>query len=174
MGADGAPSSALAPLRRSATTGPGDLAIDEVCDLEGLFAWEHAALTGFGIELPTGMPPGSVVHESWLADPRRRMWVGWLDDRPVCASSTWTEYGVNNVTLVATIPEARQHGYGEALTWRAAQADPSLPGMLFSSDDGRPVYGRMGFLPLQRLTLWHRGHDGELATASPPGAPASA
>ena len=33
---------------------------------------------------------------------------------------------------------------------------PSLPAMLLSSDDGRPVYDRMGFLPLWRLTLWYR------------------
>lgn len=88
------------------------------------------------------------------------MWVGWLDDRPDCASATWTSYGINNVTLLATIPEARRRGYGEALTWRAAQADPSLPAMLFSSDDGRPIYDRMGFLSLTRLTLWHRTRGG--------------
>lgn len=28
-----------------------------------------------------------------------------------------------------------------------------LPAMLLSSDVGRPVYERMGFLPLQRMTL---------------------
>jgi hypothetical protein len=150
----------LLPCGATPRPTPTELCIDEVCDLEGLLAWERAAVDGFPIELPTGTPPGSIVHESWLADPRRRMWVGWLDDRPACASSAWTEYGINNVTLVATIPEARRRGYGEALTWRAAQADPALPAMLFSSDDGRPVYDRMGFLPLQRLTLWHRERAG--------------
>ena len=62
--------------------------------------------------------------------------------------------------LVATIPDARGRGYGEALTWHAARADPSLPAMLLSSDDGRSIYERMGFLPLQRITLWYRSRPG--------------
>ena len=37
---------------------------------------------------------------------------------------------------------------------------PSLPAMLLSSEDGRPVYERMGFLPLLRLTFWHRARPG--------------
>jgi predicted GNAT family acetyltransferase len=82
--------------------------------------------------------------------------VGWVGNRPVSASSAWTEHGINNVTLVATVPDARGRGYGEALTWRAALADSSLPAMLISSDVGRPIYERMGFLPLQRITLWYR------------------
>jgi hypothetical protein len=82
--------------------------------------------------------------------------VGWVENRPVSASSVWTEHGINNVTMVATIANARGRGYGEALTWRAACAEPSLPAMLISSDVGRSVYERMGFLPLQRITLWFR------------------
>jgi hypothetical protein len=35
-----------------------------------------------------------------------------------------------------------------------------LPAMLLSSDDGRSIYERMGFLPLQRLTLWYRPRPG--------------
>jgi hypothetical protein len=135
---------------------PPELRIDQVHDMEGLRAWARVAVGGFPIELPAGTPPEAVVHASWLAEPRRRMWVGWVDDEPVAASSVWIEQGINDVTLVATLPGARRRGYGEALTWRAALADPALPAMLFSSDDGRPVYDRMGFLPLQRLTLWYR------------------
>lgn len=60
------------------------------------------------------------------------------------------------MVLVATVPEARRRGFGEALTWQAALAEPGLPAMLLSSDPGRPVYERMGFLPLFRSTLWYR------------------
>ncbi|MCC6315456.1 MAG: N-acetyltransferase, partial [Thermomicrobiales bacterium] len=33
---------------------------------------------------------------------------------------------------------------------------PALPALLLSSDEGRPVYARMGFLPLLRWTYWSR------------------
>jgi hypothetical protein len=126
-----------------------------VHDLESLHAWERVVIAGYPLEALRGAPSGTLVSPSWLDDPRSRLWLGSVDEKPVCASSAWTEYGVNDVTLVATAPGARRRGYGEALTWRAALADPSLPAMLLSSDDGRMVYERMGFLPLLRLTLWY-------------------
>ena len=90
-------------------------------------------------------------------NPDPRQWVGWVEGDPVACSAAWVEHGINNVTLVATVPDARRRGYGEALTWHAALADPALPSMLLSEDIARPVYERMGYLPLLRLTLWYRG-----------------
>jgi hypothetical protein len=135
---------------------PLDLDVEEVRDLGALHAWERVVIEGYPLDALAGAPPGSVTRESWLEEPRLRLWVGWAGNRPVSASSAWTEHGINDVTLVATVPDARGRGYGEALTWQAARADPSLPAMLISSDVGRPIYERMGFLPLQRITLWYR------------------
>ena len=135
---------------------PYDLDIKEVRDLKALHDWERVAIEGYPLDALAGAPPGSVTNESWLEEPRLRLWVGWVGNHAVSASSSWTEHGINDVTLVATVPDARGRGYGEALTWHAARADPSLPSMLISSDVGRPIYERMGFLPLQRITLWYR------------------
>jgi hypothetical protein len=146
----------LLPAGAVPRAAPPDLDVKEVRDLEALHAWERVAIEGYPLDALAGAPPGSVTRECWLAEPRLRLWVGWVGNRPVSASSVWTEHGINDVTLVATIPDARRRGYGEALTWHAARADPSLPAMLISSDDGRPIYERMGFLPLQRITLWYR------------------
>lgn len=146
----------LLPTGTVPRSAPPDLDVKEVRDLEALHAWERVAIEGYPLDALAGAPPGSVTRESWLAEPRLRLWVGWVGNRPVSASSAWTEHGINDVTLVATVPDARRRGYGEALTWHAARADPSLPAMLISSDDGRPIYERMGFLPLQRITLWYR------------------
>jgi len=145
----------LLPSGAAPRPSPPELRVEEVTDLQGLHAWERVGIDGFPLENLADAPAGTLVDASWLSDPRRRMWVGWLDATPVCASSVWIEHGINDVTLVATMPEARRRGYGEALTWRAALADSSLPAMLMSSDEGRPVYERMGFLPLLRLTLWY-------------------
>ena len=150
----------LLPAGASPHPAPPGLRIEEVRDLAGLHAWERVIIAGFPLENLLDAPPGALVAESWLEEPRARQWVGWVEERPVCASAAWSDHGISNVTLVATVPDARRRGYGEAVTWRAALADSALPAMLFSSDDGRPVYDRMGFLPLWRLTLWYRGRSG--------------
>jgi GNAT superfamily N-acetyltransferase len=152
----GHPGLHLLPAGATPSPAPAELRIEEVRDLAGQRAWERVVIEGFPLEEALGAAPGALISESWLREPRARQWVGWVDERPVCASAAWIEYGVTNVTAVATLPDVRRRGYGEALTWRAALADPALPAMLFSSDDGRPVYDRMGFLPLWRLTLWYR------------------
>jgi hypothetical protein len=144
----------LLPAGAVPRSAPPVLDVKEVRDVAALHAWERVAIEGYPLDALAGAPPGSVTSESWLEEPRLRLWVGWVGNRPISASSVWTEHGINNVTLVATIPDDR--GYGEALTWHAARVDPSLPSMLISSDVGRPIYERMGFLPLQRITLWHR------------------
>lgn len=149
----------LLPRGATPTVAPPELRITEVRDAESLYIWERVGIAAYPLEGLLDAGPGVIVHESWLDDPRRRMWVGWVDDEPVGASSVWIEHGINDVTLVVTMPEARRRGYGEALTWVAAQADPELPSMLLSSDDGRAVYERMGFLPLVRVTLWYRNRS---------------
>jgi len=57
------------------------------------------------------------------------------------------------VEFVATVPEARGRGYGEAVTWSATMAEPDLPAMLIATDMGRPVYERMGYAALARWTF---------------------
>lgn len=146
----------LLPAAAVPRSAPPDLGVLEVRDLEALRSWERVAIEGYPLDGLASAPAGTVTAESWLEEPRLRLWVGRVGDRPVSASSAWIEHGINNVTLVATVPDARGRGFGEALTWRAARADPSLPAMLISSDAGRSIYERMGFLPLQRITLWYR------------------
>jgi hypothetical protein len=146
----------LLPTGAVPRSAPPGLDVKEARDVAALQAWERVAIEGYPLDDLADAPPGSVASESWLEEPRLRLWVGWMGNRPVSASSAWTEHGITNVTLVATVPDARGRGYGEAITWHAARADPSLPSMLISSDIGRPIYERMGFLPLQRMTLWHR------------------
>lgn len=152
----GHPPLQLLPAGRELPPTPPGLRIEEVRDRAALEAWERIIIDGFPVDDLADAQPGAMMPEAWLDEARGRFWVGWEGDRAVCAASAWTDEGINDVTMVVTLPDARRRGYGEAITWRAALADPSLPAMLFSSDDGRPVYERMGFLPLHRLTLWYR------------------
>ena len=63
---------------------------------------------------------------------------------------------VVGVFMVATLPDARGHGYGSALTWAATVAVPDLPAVLLASDDGRPIYERLGYEIVSRFALWER------------------
>jgi hypothetical protein len=137
-----------------------DLRVEEVRDAAGLWAFEQVLVRGYPLQVPD-LRPGSVFDEAVLKDGRTRCWVGWRDAEPVSAASTFVDCGVNNVTLLATVPTNRGRGYGEALMWPATTADPELPALLLSSDDGRPVYERMGYVALFRFTVWHRAFGGD-------------
>jgi hypothetical protein len=148
------------PAGGSLPPSPPGLRIEEVRDAEGVRAFEIAIVDGFPIRELTGHAPGAAFSAGMLADERQRLWVGWEGERPVSAASAFVAAGVNNVTLVATLPEARRRGYGAAMTWRATLADPTLPSLLIATDEGRPVYEHLGYLSLFRLTLWSRDRPG--------------
>jgi GNAT superfamily N-acetyltransferase len=135
---------------------PAELEIREVADRADLEAFEETMIVGFPFEDLLPYQPGSMFDERTLADPRMHRWVGWVEGKPVAISAAFVEAGVTNVALVVTMPNARGKGYGAALTWQAALMEPGHPTLLLSSDAGRPVYDRMGFVPLYRFTLWYR------------------
>jgi GNAT superfamily N-acetyltransferase len=133
---------------------PLGLRIGEVRDEDGLRAFEAAMVRGFQMPEVGGNGPGVAFGAGMLSDDRWRLWVGWEEERPVSAAATFLAAGINNVTLVATVPEARGRGYGAALTWRASLADPALPSLLIATTEGRAVYERMGYMSLFRFALW--------------------
>jgi hypothetical protein len=149
----------LLPTGRTAPPPPAGLEIRQVADRAGLEAFEETTIAGFPFDNLLPYQPGALFDERTLTDPRMRRFVGWAEDRPVAISAAFVESGVTNVALVATLPDARGKGYGEAVTWQAALTELGQPALLLSSDAGRPIYDRMGFLPLYRFTLWYRGRQ---------------
>lgn len=135
---------------------PPGLRIEEVRDEGSLRDFETAIVRGFESHDLEARGPGAAFSPGILADDRLRLWVGREGERPVCAAATFVAEGINDVTLVATVPEARRRGYGEAVTWRATLADPTSPSLLIATEEGRPVYERMGYVSLFRFALWSR------------------
>ena len=88
-----------------------------------------------------------------------RFWAGYVENDLVSVAAALVCDDQVDVAFVATQPHARRRGYGEALTWAATLAEPSLPAVLEASDDGRPVYERMGYRDVGRMTLWERPRD---------------
>lgn len=148
------------PVGGAAPPDPPGLRITEVCDEVDLNAFARTIVRGFGTTAHAETEPMPVFGSGVLADPRHRLWLGWAGNTPVAAASSFTTVRLTNVTFVATVPEARGRGYGAAITWRATFADPALPAALLSTDEGRPLYARLGYLPLLRFAVRSRERPG--------------
>jgi hypothetical protein len=135
---------------------PSGLRIETVTTPEQLALLERVAIDGYPFEDMARAPAGALMGTGLLESDTMRLWLGFVGNKPVAGAIANVAQGINHVMLVVTLPRARRRGFGEAVTWEAALADPALPAMLVSSDDGRPVYDRMGFLPVLRFAFWYR------------------
>jgi ribosomal protein S18 acetylase RimI-like enzyme len=122
---------------------PAELRIERV-DRATIDAFHVATASGYGM-------PAPLVEQFYpdaLVDlPPIRAFVGWVDGSPVAtalASRTGDTVGIYSI---ATVPEARGHGVGTAMTWHLLRdADPGWTvAVLQASAMGRPIYERMGF-----------------------------
>jgi hypothetical protein len=135
------------------TPTPLELSIEEATTAEALADYEQVLVDGFPLEELQPWRPGVVFHPATLQVPGTRFFVGRVDGRPVSVAMSILGSGVNHVEFVATLPDARGRGYGAAVTWEATLAEPDIPAMLIATDMGRPVYERMGYVPLNRWTF---------------------
>jgi hypothetical protein len=100
-------------------------------------------------------PHTDVFANAALVDvPGMHWYVGYTDGRPVACSAAHVTDACVDVEFVAAHDDVRGRGYGAALTWAATLADPTKPAVLIASDPGQPVYERMGYLRVMRLTMW--------------------
>ncbi|HEY5873767.1 MAG TPA: GNAT family N-acetyltransferase [Ilumatobacteraceae bacterium] len=138
-------------------TGVDGLEITPVTDADTARDWEHTLVHAYPEPALQPFEAGCFLPERALAAPRWRHWVGYLRGAPVATASAIVGDHHVDVEFISTHESARGIGVGRALTAAATVADPSLPAMLISSDLGRAVYERLGYLPLLRFTLW-AGH----------------
>ena len=127
---------------------PDGLEVSAVRDLAGLEVARDLGARGF--EMPREFMD-VLAAESLLDDPTVVMVTGSVDDVPVSTALvgvTGTTAGIYNV---ATPPEHRRRGYGEALTWAAVAESRRLGcdhSTLQASPMGTPIYRRMGYVEL--------------------------
>jgi hypothetical protein len=145
----GHPPFMLRPAGGAAPPVPAGCTVEEVTDPAGLQIWADVVAAGF--PAPPIDPPAAL-----LGGPHR-FWLARVDGEPVACAAAAVGHGVVDVEAVATLAGHRRRGLGEAVTWAATLADPRLPAVLLSSDDGRAVYQRMGYLPILRATMWAYG-----------------
>ncbi len=131
---------------------PG-LEIRRVTDAADLVIFEATVIEAYPL---SGMDPQAVptlFHPGYL-DGTSFLYLGLLDGEPVATSAAHVAAGVNHVEFVATCGHARGRGIGAAMTWAATVSAPQLPAVLIASDDGRGVYEALGYLAVNRWTLW--------------------
>lgn len=148
MGLIGHPPLMLRPAGGAAPATPRGLVVREARD--------GADMADFARALAGYPAPNTEVFatERILDHPGLRFWVGYVDDRPVACAGVHVTDVCNEVEYVAAHEDVRGRGIGAAVTWAATLADPTKPAMLIASDPGQPVYERMGYLRLMRLTMW--------------------
>jgi GNAT superfamily N-acetyltransferase len=101
---------------------------------------------------------GEVFNEEVMARGTFACWVGYRDGVPVATAATVASENATGIYNVATAPEHRRRGYGEAITRHAIDAalHEGDPGRLVlqSTSLGQRVYLRMGFEPIARVLVY--------------------
>jgi hypothetical protein len=133
---------------------PDGLRIEQVIDDTTAFDFETAMVDGFPVAELQPAQPGAYLDGESRSTPGWHHFVGYIDGRPVASSSAYVGERVLRVDNVATLASQRGRGIGAAITFAATFAAATLPATLFASDDGRPVYERMGYRALSRATFW--------------------
>jgi len=131
---------------------PPELEIVEALDASSVRAAEQLLDEVFGCASPE---QGALIEPSIISD-EFRVWVGFVDGRPVSTATAYVGDGFVGVYAVATAADARGRGYGDALTWEATMYRPDLPATLQASPMGRPVYEGMGYRTVTDFTVWGR------------------
>ena len=127
---------------------PDGLEITVVRDAAGLQVARDLGARGF--EMPREFID-VLTAESMLDDPTVVMVTGSVDDVPVSTALVGVTGSTAGIYNVATPPEHRRRGYGEALTWAAVTEGRRLGcdhSVLQASPMGAPVYRRMGYVDL--------------------------
>ena len=117
---------------------------------------DHILTAAAGFELPEEFIRPWIGTDMWKR-PGVAMYVGYADDDPVTTGigiRTGRTIGIYNI---ATIPTARGHGFGTAITDRIA-VDGAAAGcdvaILQSSEMGRPIYERLGYRTVVEYDGW--------------------
>ncbi len=100
-----------------------------------------------------------VFDEKFADRPAFVCWVGYHDGLPVTTSASVAANGTIGLYNVATVPDYREHGFGEAITRHAIQAarrgNNGARAVLQSTSKGLGIYERMGFRVVTRVLVYN-------------------
>ncbi len=132
--------------------------LDFACldDEDGLRKWIHVASLGFGVPAD--------AEDTWFeffnyaaCDSPFHTYLALLNGEPVATSQLFTSASVAGIYNVTCLPSARGRGIGGAITRKALLDARNLGyhvGILQASEQGRPVYQRLGFEDFGKLSVY--------------------
>jgi hypothetical protein len=91
-----------------------------------------------------------------LDDNRLRFLTAHLDGHMVSAAASFVDNGMGSLAFGATLPSARRRGLWQQLAVARIRTMPELWVAGVFSDFSRDGAERLGFIPVQRFTLWVR------------------
>jgi GNAT superfamily N-acetyltransferase len=123
---------------------PG-LRVEPVADARTLSDFQRVAFGSFGYPLQAAP---MALTDLLVALPHVAFYVGYLDGQALCCSGLIFTGNVAGIYWVGTLATGRRRGLGAAITAhaaRGARARGHLRVCLQASEQGAPVYRRMGF-----------------------------
>ena len=132
---------------------PPGVTVDVACTAEDLALAEQLAIAAYPLPEAAGAAPNSVYAEGTLQTPLL-VRIGRLDGDAVSVAASYLAHDVVNLCLAATLPAGRRKGVWAQLVAARVNDEEHLPSVAITSDDSRPGFTRLGFLPVQRMTLW--------------------
>jgi GNAT superfamily N-acetyltransferase len=127
---------------------PANFVIEPVTDNVGLEGFKRTFITSYGVPEWAAQAWVDATQSVGIERAPWRIYVGWQNDEPVACTILFNGGSVASVYGVGTVPSARKQGLGAAITLRAyhdALEQGYRYGVLFATEDGLPVYRRIGF-----------------------------
>ena len=138
---------------------PAGFAIEVVGDVAGLLAWAEVFNASYGAPAFAGQAWAEATLRLGFGRAPYRLYLGRLRGEPVATNILFCGAGVASVYGVWVLREARGQGIGAAVTLRPyldARAQGYRAGVLFATEEGLPVYRRLGFREVGAVSryLW--------------------
>jgi GNAT superfamily N-acetyltransferase len=135
---------------------PADLEIDVVSSPAELSAWSWVLAANWD-------PPAQTVVEFYAITAARalapdcpsRYLIGYSGGRPVCTAEVFLYGGVAGLYSISTLASQQRRGFGTAITAAAMAAAHDFGAqvaVLQASEQGEPVYRRLGFQVFGQVT----------------------